>query len=138
MDARQRLSAAGLRRTAARVLVTERMVAEGRPLTPAGICEALPELDRVTVYRTLASLEGAGLAHKVQGLDGAWRYCIDDSEISGCPGGHPHLLCTRCGAMACLLGQGLPWVAVPEGFAVQGKQLVVHGICASCAAAGAR
>ncbi len=129
------LRAAGLRRTKARAAVLGLLRASRRPRSHQGIL-ATPDaegLDRVTLYRTLAALERGGLVHRVQGTDGAWRFCFHAPERPGCPGDHPHFLCRRCGRMTCLHGQTLPWVAVPEGTVVEGKQLVVHGLCAGCA-----
>jgi len=106
-----------------------------RPLTHQEIATRpeADEFDRVTLYRTLATLERAGLLHRVQGTDGSWRFCFHAQEQVECPGDHPHFLCLSCGEMSCLTGQPLPWVSVPEKARVLGKQLVVHGHCARCA-----
>ncbi|HTX73064.1 MAG TPA: hypothetical protein VMC79_09590 [Rectinemataceae bacterium] len=58
---------------------------------------------------------------------------LSSSAPGGCPGGHPHFLCTNCGIMSCLLDQEMPRVRVPEGSLVRGKQLLVYGLCAACA-----
>ena len=138
MEVAEQLRAAGLRRTEARAAILSALQAEARPVTPQFLSERLPSVDRVTIYRNLHSLEAAGLVHRVQGLDGAWRYCAHEQEPGRCPGGHPHLLCLRCGEMRCLVEQSLSWVEVPEGFEVQGKQYVVYGLCARCASGKGR
>ena len=83
--------------------------------------------------RTLP-LQEAGLVHRVQDQDGAWRFCAHARNGKGCPGGHAHFHCTRCGRMRCLTDQALPWVTVSEDEQVTGKQLVVYGLCSACAA----
>jgi Fur family ferric uptake transcriptional regulator/Fur family zinc uptake transcriptional regulator len=88
--------------------------------------------DRVTLYRVLEALRGAGIVHQVQGLDGVWRFCAHDPDRPGCPGDHPHFLCLACGRMICLVGQSLQRVDVPGGCSVEGKQCVVYGRCADC------
>jgi Fur family ferric uptake transcriptional regulator/Fur family zinc uptake transcriptional regulator len=133
----QLLQGAGLRRTKAREAVLSLLHQAERPLTHHEIADR-PEaagLDRVTLYRALGALQRARLVHRVQGVDGVWRFRAHASERVECPGNHPHFLCLSCRAMSCLDGQALPWVTVPEGTEVRGKQLVVYGRCRACAAA---
>jgi Fur family ferric uptake transcriptional regulator/Fur family zinc uptake transcriptional regulator len=59
---------------------------------------------------------------------------MHDPFRPGCPGNHPHFLCRVCGRMSCLSEQTLPRVEVPEGAEVEGKQLLVFGVCAECRA----
>lgn len=128
---------AGLRRTPARVAVLTTVEAYRRPLTHAELSAdaALSGLDAITLYRTLATLEEAGLLHRVHGIDGVWRYCAQPPVGAGCPGNHAHFLCSRCGAMQCLLDQPMPRVQVPAGAQVAGRHFVVFGRCAACAEA---
>jgi Fur family ferric uptake transcriptional regulator/Fur family zinc uptake transcriptional regulator len=99
----------------------------------AEIQDALPDMDRVTLYRTLANFVAKEVAHQVQGPDGAWRFCAHPPDTKGCPGNHPHFLCSSCGKMICLTDQSLARVSVPDGYAVCGKQTVVYGKCSNCA-----
>jgi len=131
----QLLRSVGLRRTAARVAVLDLLDREDRPLSHQEIA-ASPEtrdLDRVTLYRTLSTLQEADLVHRVQGIDGAWRFCTHCCD-EGCGGDHVHFLCVDCNRMSCLPDQTLPWVEEPAGAEILGKQLVVHGRCARCRA----
>ncbi len=129
------LRGAGLRVTAARDRILRFLLRAGRPMAHAEIAgaEGLAALDRVTLYRTLAALQRAGLVHRVQDRDGFWRFCAHRRRDAGCPGNHPHFHCTRCGRMRCLRDQALPRVAVPGRARVTGKQLVVYGLCPGCA-----
>lgn len=94
----------------------------------------MEEQDRVTLYRTLTTLQEVGLVHRVQGKDGVWHYCAHPPRNEGCPGNHPHFLCIRCAGMLCLTGQALPWIEIPAEMNVIGKQLVVYGLCTECLA----
>jgi Fur family ferric uptake transcriptional regulator len=127
------LALKGLRRTKIRKAVLAVLAEQARPLSHAEVRRSVWKLaDRVTLYRTLEALRGAGLVHEVLGEDGIRRYCRNDPVAPGCPGNHPHFLCLQCGKMICLSGQSLPRVSVPEEFAVKGKQLVVFGLCELC------
>jgi len=108
-------------------LAHSQMTTPGSPI--AGI-------DRVTLYRALETLVNAGLVHRVQGLDGIWYFHAHPAASRRCPADHPHFQCTRCGRVRCLTDQELPWVTVADEEQVLGKQLVVHGICSSCAQRG--
>ncbi len=133
-DASEKLRAARLRRTPARVAVLARVEALARPVTHGDLRgeAALAAVDDVTLYRALAALVEAGLVHRVHGIDGAWRYCAQPRGVTGCPGNHAHFLCTTCGGMTCLLAQAMPRVEVPAGSAVEGRHFLVYGRCGAC------
>jgi len=126
------LRGAKLRVTPLRLAVLEYLITAGQPLSHTEVQAALPDADRVTLYRTLAVFADADIAHQVQGLDGAWRFCAHHDGGNGCPGGHPHFLCVSCGRMLCLSDQRMPRVEVPDGCEVTGKQLVAYGRCPAC------
>jgi Fur family ferric uptake transcriptional regulator/Fur family zinc uptake transcriptional regulator len=130
------LRRAGVKITPIRLEVLGYLLKTSQPMSHADVQSALPMLDRVTIYRTLASFVESGIAHQVQGLDGTWHFCAHNPDTSGCPGNHPHFLCMSCGKMTCLLDQSLPKVDVTEGHIVNGKQLVAYGLCQECAAKG--
>lgn len=137
MTTAQLLHAVGLRRTRARKVVLEVLNEMDRPLSHQEIASELEidRLDRVTLYRTLTTLQQAGLLHRVQGVDGVWRF-RGHTQSGKCGGNHFHFLCLECNQMSCLPEQPLPWVREPEGAEVFGKQLVVYGRCAQCKSPG--
>ncbi len=106
MDERlkNRLRRANLRATPHRIRILSLLEQEARPLSHLEILQSVTEfrLDRVTLYRILASLTEAGIVHQVQGTDGIWRFCAHDETDNQCPGGHPHRVCEKCGTMMCL------------------------------------
>lgn len=126
------LRAAHLKVTPMRLSILEHLIEKGQPLSHAEIQTALPDIDRVTLYRTLASFVKKSIVHQVQGLDGAWRFCAHPDTGPGCPGNHPHFLCTSCGKMVCLLDQNMPRIDAPDNFDILGKQLVAYGRCPEC------
>ncbi len=135
MNLEKILAGKKIRPTQTRREILELLYREACPLTAGDIISLQKgkAADRVTIYRTLYTLAECGLVHQVQGLDGAWRFCAHPPAKHGCPGNHPHFLCRECGSMRCLTEQKLPWIEVPADIEVKGKQLVVYGLCSSCA-----
>ena len=137
MTTSQLLRSVRLRRTKVRKFVLEVLHEAQRPLSHQEIGSRLENnsIDRVTLYRTLSTLQQSGLLHRIQGVDGIWRFGEHRIQSGKCGGNHIHFLCVECNQMSCLPEQPLPWVTAPEGARVLGKQLVVCGICAQCATA---
>lgn len=128
------LQAAGLKSTRARRMVLNALNRVDRPLSHQELTSN-PEirvLDRVTLYRTLTSLQTVGLVHRVQGIDGVWRFRGHRVQSGECAGNHIHFFCLDCNRMSCLPEQPLPWIREPEGAEIIGKQLLVYGRCAEC------
>jgi Fur family ferric uptake transcriptional regulator/Fur family zinc uptake transcriptional regulator len=134
--ARALLKSASLRATPVRLAVLGQLLRIRRPVSHAELWQRkkIRAFNRVTVYRTLLTLQKIGIVHGVQGMDGVWRFCAHSQERDRCPGNHPHFVCQKCRRMICLPGQTMPRVEVPEGTIVAAKQLVVYGICRDCAA----
>jgi Fur family ferric uptake transcriptional regulator/Fur family zinc uptake transcriptional regulator len=134
--ARTLLRGASLRITPVRTVVLAHLLKLGRPVSHADLWrrKKVRAFNRVTVYRTLLTLQSMAIVHAVQGTDGVWRYCAHARSQERCPGNHPHFVCKQCRRMSCLLGQTMPHVEVPDGTVVEAKQFVVYGICADCSA----
>ena len=127
------LRAAGYRVTPQR-LVIHRTLAEldrhvGAEELLEAVAERLPNVSLPTVYATLEALEEAGLVRRVAAGRGRALY---DSR----PADHHHLVCRRCGAVEDLDTEvSLDRVlasAAEQGFAVDGAEVVVHGLCERC------
>ena len=123
-----------LRHTRVREAVLGFLYRLGRPLTHGQISEEIEglALDRVTLCRALASLEKAGLVHRVQGMDGPGASAPTHLGRGDVPVAMSTSSSVRCGELRCLLDQPMPWVQVPGGTEVPGKQLVVYCVCCSC------
>ena len=97
--------------------------------------KASEKFDRVTVYRTLQAFVEKGLIHSIPTSDNSIRYalCKDD-----CTGGqhrddHVHFICNNCGNTMCLEEVVVPGIKLPRGYVVQQVEMLVSGICKSCA-----
>ncbi len=133
------LSSLDIRPTPLRRAILEVLLEAGMPLSWKDTFVRLrkrTKADKVSLYRNLALFERSGLVHKILGSDGAWRYCARQAEENRCPGNHAHFLCLSCGRMICLEDQPIPTVMLPEGFTVEGKQLLAYGCCSTCAPQG--
>jgi Fur family transcriptional regulator, ferric uptake regulator len=134
-EIRQRIRAAGLRSTAARLAVYDRLQSLDAPASHAGIADALSSLgfDRATIYRNLMDLTEAGLAQRSDVGDHVWRFELAGSSRPE----HPHFVCEDCGTVSCLRevavsithAAGAPRAVSRRRVAVQ-----LRGLCDRCAA----
>lgn len=132
MKTNERLKAANLRVTKARIRILDILEARDMPMAHTEILNLAQDIDRVTLYRVLDSLVAASLVHKVQGTDGTWRFCAHEDDGQTCPGGHAHFLCEKCGQMFCLTDQKIPHFELPNAFTVSHKQVLILGLCDAC------
>jgi Fur family ferric uptake transcriptional regulator len=129
-----RLSADGLRRTPQREAILEALgdAGDGLPLALllARGRRRLPGLGERTAERTIGLLVESGAVDAISrpGGEVVYRLCGH--------GHHHHLVCTSCGSVAelgqCDVADWAADQAARTGFLVQGHEVTVHGICASC------
>ena len=90
----------------------------------------VPGISLATVYKSLETLVGCGLARKLTYGDGSARY-------DGRTDPHPHVRCLACGRVVDLPGR-VPEREVSrlersaEGFRVTGYRLELTGYCSAC------
>jgi Fe2+ or Zn2+ uptake regulation protein len=132
-DAATALRAAGYRVTPQRLVIHRTLVELGRHVGAeellAAVDHQLPNVSLPTVYSALDALEDAGLVRRVSAGQGRALY---DSR----PADHHHLVCRRCGAVGDL-DADVPLTralrsARENGFAPDGAEVVVRGLCANC------
>lgn len=106
-----KLRQAAVRVTHARIDVLSVLLNKQRALSHNEMQDALPTMDRVTLYRALDCLADAGLAHKITGDDRVFRFSTgnDISTNEARPHSlqprqhqHGHFQCTRCAKVFCL------------------------------------
>ncbi|HEY2715920.1 MAG TPA: Fur family transcriptional regulator [Solirubrobacterales bacterium] len=139
-DAEQDLAAAlrerGLRVTPQRLFIYRALVDLDRHVSAEGVLaavgESLPNVSLPTVYSTLDLFEEMGLVRRLGVTQGAVLY---DPR----PDPHNHRVCDRCGAIedfdADLDFAPALRRARRGGFQAGRAEIVVHGLCARCAAA---
>lgn len=136
--ARERLRAASLRCTDARLAVVALLERRAGPMTCSDASSELGvgQCDPATVYRTLVTLAEHGIARVVGWADGMAHYELSTTDESGHQ--HAHFHCTCCADVTCLpageapvaFGAADPWRA-----AVATAQLQLHGVCPGCSGA---
>lgn len=132
----QRLKQAGLKATRQRVALLRVLEEQqGRAATAEELFERVQgqlEVDRSTVYRSLASMEAHGLVERMDRRDGSACYCLAGQE-------HSHLLmCVCCRKTVpvpgCPLRSMVQGIGAATGFVVLGHTLELTGLCPDCAA----
>jgi len=132
---RDEIRAAGMRSTAPRISVLERMRRASAPLSHAEITEELVPLgfDRATIYRNLVDLAEAGLVSRVELGDHVWRYEVRGTESRERE--HPHFVCNDCGTVACLPAVSVDIRPAPgsrHSVVAEVSDVVLKGLCESC------
>ncbi|GGH74702.1 MAG: transcriptional repressor [Bacteroidetes bacterium] len=129
------LKSHGLRSTEIRREVINQLLNVGKAITHQDMETAMPKADRVTLYRTLTSLQEAGIIHQVVDDETVKKYAL-------CGGGcsqdhhhdnHVHFKCTSCGDTRCLENVVIPAVNLPKGYVMESEDLLVQGVCPECA-----
>jgi Fur family peroxide stress response transcriptional regulator len=89
----------------------------------------IPDISLATVYKSLETLVGCGLAVKLTYGDGSARY-------DGRTDLHHHARCLSCGAVVDVPGRldatALERLGPVNGFAVEGYRLELVGYCSAC------
>ena len=134
-DPSQTLRNAGLAKTTQRMAVLERLIGAAGPLNVRDILTETRgklKINRVTVYRILASFREGGIIREIEAGSGTTYYemaCLHNPI-------HPHFHCRRCGSLTCMppltLSQALDWLTRPYNFSVESINVHITGICGPC------
>ena len=123
----------GLRHTPGRSALLGVLMNASVPLTQEEISSRLMGvgLNRVTIYRALASFLEVGLIHRVESGDRIWKFAYCGCGRRGhC---HPHFICRACGKVECLEDLNLPEIqGLKSGYCVEEREFYLRGLCAGC------
>jgi len=91
-------------------------------------------VDRVTLYRVLATFEEKGILHKIFDLHGTATYalCSTECDANHHHDEHVHFICSSCNRIYCLDTIKLPRINVPDGYQLQSIGINAVGVCAEC------
>lgn len=123
-----------LRITNCRLDVMQLFIDEKNALSQGDLEGSLEQYDRVTLYRTLNSFLDSGILHKIPNEEGTATYgmCYDTCSPDHHHHNHIHFKCNTCGQIECLEEKEVPKVSVPKGYQVEGINMILDGVCASC------
>ena len=133
----KQLAARGVRITAQRRLLVDIIQDSPRHLDAAGLLEMArkrdAEIDRATVYRTIALLKGHGLIDELDlmHIQGEKHYYEAKTSRDHC-----HMACFRCGAIMEYVSSSFEKLkaemAAQSGFQIRVVRLEVGGVCRRC------
>jgi len=133
----KQLAARGVRITAQRRLLIGIIQDSPRHLDAAGLLETArkrdAEIDRATVYRTIALLKGHGLIDELDlmHIEGEKHYYEAKTSRDHC-----HMACFRCGAIMEYVSSSFEKLkaemAAQSGFQIRVVRLEVGGVCRRC------
>jgi len=135
--ARDRIRAAGLRATPARIAILRLLEKSDTPLTHAEVAGQTTTrgADVSTVFRALNEMAEGGLLHRMELGDHVWRYEVARSEEGKDHPLHPHFLCVDCGTITCL-GEvevdRVPKLSNAIGRVGELTEVLLKGHCKSC------
>ncbi len=135
---REYLLTRGKRLTAERESIVEAIFAHHEHFDPEQLVTRLTSTEpgskrvsRATIYRTINSMEEAGLIRKVARANDREVY----EHAYGYPQ-HDHLICERCGSLTEFrnqeISEALESIALSQGFRMKAHRLEVYGICDTC------
>ena len=124
----------GLRRTDIRLQVLGAFQHQDMAYSQQDLQQAVGEIDRVTLYRTLRSFEDKGLIHRaIDGTDQAkYALCQEACTTHEHKDDHAHFHCTNCGRTICIEEKQVPSLDLPNGFQAEEAQIVLRGVCDQC------
>ena len=125
---------AGIRVTAVRLLIWReiRRSFDGA-FSLADLEDALPTVDKSTLFRTLTLLSEAHLLHDIDDGSGSHKFCVCHHDDTLHCTGHVHLTCRVCHKTYCLTDIRIPQVELPAGFIPEEAEYIVKGVCPECA-----
>lgn len=124
-----------LRITDCRLDVMQYFLDEKNALSLGDLENKFTNYDRVTLYRTLNSFLDSGILHKIPNETGSATYglCHNTCSPDHHEHNHIHFKCNSCGQIECLDEKVDPKVTVPEGYQIEGVNMIVDGVCGACA-----
>ncbi len=132
--ARNKIRAAGLRATPARVATFCVLTKSHMPLTHAEVTDALREsgFDKATIFRNLTDMAAAKLLRRSELGDHVWRFeLIHESEQEGLV--HPHFVCVDCGTVSCAEEIELSPKSMSASLALgEVTEILLRGHCSDC------
>lgn len=130
-DFEQRLRDTGNNVTAVRIKVFQSLQGK-EPQTMSEIIKKMPEIDRTSIYRSVALFERLQIIHR---LNIGWKYKLELTDFFHYH--HHHMTCKVCNKTQALdennqLEKIIHELASTDGFVMQSHQIEIIGMCKMC------
>ena len=128
---KQLLEQKGLKKTKVRITLLQHFMSIEHAQSYNDLQAALVnEVDKSTLYRSLASFEQAGIIHSINDHSGLTKYAFGQPSSQG--NEHAHFVCEHCEMVYCM-GKLAPLdLNVPMGFKTNKVQAILKGVCSDC------
>lgn len=125
------LEAHDVRPTAVRLLLWRLVSNMTNTFALHDVEQAIPQMDRSSIFRTLRLFVEKHLLHEVDDGSGFQKYCVcrchDEAHTS-----HIHFCCECCGKTYCMPHHQVPQLALPDGFVQHSQEYIIKGLCVQC------
>jgi Fur family ferric uptake transcriptional regulator len=134
MQALEILQQHNLKKTSPRLAIIEALQVSGEPLAESEISVRMgSHYDRTTFYRSMLTLEEAGVLHRVVVDKQMVKYALNPSLASGRnPADHAHFYCNNCRKLVCLEEIHPGPYRLPAGFQTSEAEVIIKGLCNKC------
>lgn len=121
----------GIKPTAVRILIWQKIADQTETFTLSDMQNQLPYMDKSSIFRTLRLFKEHHLLHEVADGTGQQKYCVcrccNDDHFN-----HPHFYCYKCKKTYCLEDIFVPELKLPANFQINEIEYIIKGICNNC------
>ncbi|MFH1121573.1 MAG: transcriptional repressor [Bacteroidota bacterium] len=123
-----------LKKTSPRLAIIMALQSSGTPLGEAEISEKMGNnYDRTTFYRSMQTLEDAGILHRIVVDKLLVKYALNHVErASKNQPDHAHFFCSNCKTLICLEEIHPGPYRLPAGFQTSEADVIIKGLCNKC------
>jgi Fur family transcriptional regulator, ferric uptake regulator len=135
MNAAEILKAHNIKKTPGRIAIIKAIHDGNRPLSEQEIKAEMAEIyDRITFYRNMQTLTGAGIIHKIVVDNTIVKYGLNccEKHHHHHQNEHAHFYCEECHSVVCLKEVRIPAFQLPEGFRLADSDVIIRGKCGVC------
>jgi len=122
-----------LKATSTRLEVLSIIAEKSNAISYSELKNALQDFDRVTLYRTIQSLEENGIIHKAlkEENDVFFAMCSQRCASGTHHHQHIHFKCSVCKSVSCVQTQNPIHLSIP-GYQLDHFEIAASGVCEAC------
>lgn len=134
MQALEILQQHNLKKTSPRLAIIEALQSSGEPLAEAEISVTMgSHYDRTTFYRSMLTLEEAGILHRIIVDKQLVKYALNPAGPNvKSQTDHAHFYCNSCKKLVCLEEIHPGPYRLPAGFQTSESEVIIKGLCNKC------